>query len=82
MLYDFQKWQNAMRAGSVHATYLVYGTKNSEAVEDDGDVEMTSSAPEREPLSDEVTTYTLSLVAEENLKGMHKPLIKVDGVRD
>ncbi|KAK7417053.1 CDC27 protein [Neonectria punicea] len=68
MLYDFHKYQNALRADSVHATYLVYGTKSSDNASADGDVEMSSSMPDHEPLSEEVTTTTMSLAREEELK--------------
>jgi len=72
MLYDFHKSQNARKPGSVHATYLLYGTSRSEPGqkdEGDGDVEMTSSMPEGETLSEQVPTLTLSLVPEEQLNG-------------
>lgn len=68
MLYDFYKYQNALRAESVHATYLVSGSKST-AVQPDGDVEMSSSMPEHEPLSDTVPTMTITVVKEESLKG-------------
>jgi DNA polymerase delta subunit 3 len=68
MLYDFHNYQNAQKSNSVHATYLVYGTKAPESQQSDGDVEMSSSMPE-EPLSDEVPISTLTLAREEELKG-------------
>ncbi|KAI1413826.1 DNA polymerase subunit Cdc27 [Hypoxylon sp. FL1857] len=73
MLYEFHKWQNDKRPKSLHATYLVYGTKRAveKAEEQDGDVEMTDSQNSEElhvPYSDEVPTYTLSLVKEEQLQ--------------
>ncbi|KAJ4110641.1 CDC27 protein [Fusarium equiseti] len=63
MLYDFHSHQNAQKVNSVHATYLVYGTKSSANDQSDDDVEMTSSMPEPEatPIS------TLTLVREEDL---------------
>jgi DNA polymerase delta subunit 3 len=68
MLYDFHKWQNDKRPGSLHATYLVYGTQRK--AEQDGDVEMTDSMSDSGiPFSDEVPTKTLSLVKEEQLQG-------------
>ncbi|KAM0418574.1 hypothetical protein ACHAPT_012473 [Fusarium lateritium] len=67
MLYDFHKYQNALRANSVHATYLVYGTRSSDNQESDGDVEMSSSMPENEPLSETVPITTLTLAREEEL---------------
>lgn len=73
MLYDFHAWQNDKRSGAVHATYMVYGAKKSAQAnghsQQDGDVEMTSSAPEGEEAMEEVPVTTLSLVAEESLKG-------------
>ncbi|KAI1775749.1 DNA polymerase subunit Cdc27 [Hypoxylon cercidicola] len=71
MLYEFHKWQNDKRPGSLHATYLVYGIrKNVEKVEEqDGDVEMTDSHREMHiSFSDEVPTYTLSLIRETQLQ--------------
>ncbi|KAL2683041.1 hypothetical protein Neosp_007504 [[Neocosmospora] mangrovei] len=67
MLYDFHKYQNASRANSVHATYLVYGTRSSDNQESDGDVEMASSAPENEAFSETVPVTTLTLAREEEL---------------
>ncbi|KAL6860595.1 CDC27 protein [Amphichorda felina] len=55
---------------SIHATYLVYGIKPSENGEGDGDVEMSSSMPEHGPISEEIPASTLTLVREENLKGV------------
>ncbi|KAF9766586.1 hypothetical protein IL306_000994 [Fusarium sp. DS 682] len=66
MLYEFHNYQNAQRANSVHATYLIYGTKIPDKDQSDGDVEMSGSSPE-EPLSDEVPTSILTLAREEEL---------------
>jgi DNA polymerase delta subunit 3 len=71
MLYDFHKWQNDKRPGSLHATYIIYGTKTKPKV-DDEDVEMTDSQMSDDrhaPFSDLVPTHTLSLVSEEQLHG-------------
>lgn len=70
MLYDFHAYQNAQKANSVHATYLIHGTK---AGQGDGDVEMASSAPDHEPLSETVPTAALTLVREENLSCKDDP---------
>ncbi|KAI0444307.1 DNA polymerase subunit Cdc27 [Xylaria telfairii] len=70
MLYDFHKWQNDKRPGSLHATYLVYGIKSRPA-QPDGDVEMTDSQMSEDvdaPFSDLVPAYTLSLVRQEQLE--------------
>jgi DNA polymerase delta subunit 3 len=69
MLYDFHKYQNASRANSVYATYLVYGIRSSDNQESDGDVEMASSAPENEAFSETVPVTTLTLAREEELSG-------------
>ena len=72
MLWDFYKSQNDRKPGSIHATYLVYGTAKKASQHQDGDVEMTDSQPSEDDhgsLSDEVTTQTLSLVKEEQLQG-------------
>lgn len=73
MLYDFHATHNEKRPGTVHATYMVYGVKKSVQAnghfQQDGDVEMTSSAPEGEETMEDVPVTTLSLVAEESLEG-------------
>jgi hypothetical protein len=75
MLYEFHRSQNAKRAGAVHATYLVYGTRTasdgSSASQNgtDRDVEMANSPPEAESLVEVVPTFTMSLIPEEQLKG-------------
>lgn len=72
MLYDFHKWQNDRRPGTLHATYLVYGTqmKKPDQAEQDGDVEMTDVTSETgQNFSDEVLTHALTLVKEEQLQG-------------
>lgn len=72
MLFEFHKWQNDKRPGSLHATYLIYGTKKP-VDEEDGDVDMTSSQMSEESppvrFSDDVLTETLSLVKQEELEG-------------
>jgi DNA polymerase delta subunit 3 len=68
MLYDFYKYQNALRPDSVHATYLVCGPKASD-IQPDGDVEMSSSMPEHDSFSDTVPTITVTVAKEENLAG-------------
>ncbi|KAI1801156.1 DNA polymerase subunit Cdc27 [Daldinia bambusicola] len=75
MLYEFHKLQNDKRPGSLHATYLLYGTKKArvKVEESDGDVKMTDSQPSEEmhePFSDDVPTYTLSIVREEQLQDL------------
>ncbi|TFA97480.1 DNA polymerase delta subunit 3 [Trichoderma ghanense] len=67
-LYEFYQSQNASRPGSVHAAYLIYGSKTEDGHPDSGDTDMDSSAPEHEPLSDHVPTKTVTIVAEEKLK--------------
>ena len=69
MLYEFLQYQNGIKAGSVHATYLVYGQTKPQDAEADGDVDMESSQPDPDAISDDVMRQTLTLVAEESLKG-------------
>ncbi|KAK7527058.1 DNA polymerase subunit Cdc27 [Phyllosticta citriasiana] len=58
MLYDFHKTQNAKKFGSVHATYLVSGSKRSPAIQANGtngvgqDGEIPSSSPYQSSLPD------------------------------
>lgn len=70
MLYDFYKYQNALRTDSVHATYLIYGVKDATPLSSDADVEMGSSQPE--PVTESVPTMTMTLVSDENLNGMSR----------
>ena len=69
MLYDFLKYQNGIKDNSVHATYLVYGQTKPQESHADGDIEMGSSQAENDTTA-EVLTGTLTLVAEESLKGV------------
>ncbi|KAI1360840.1 DNA polymerase subunit Cdc27 [Xylaria arbuscula] len=72
MLYEFHKRQNEKKPNTLHATYILYGSK-SPPVQEDEDVEMTNSqmseaADLHVPYSDLVPTYTLSLVRQEQLQ--------------
>jgi hypothetical protein len=71
MLFDFLQYQNGIKENSIHATYLLYGQKKEQEAQADGDVEMGSSQPEHDAGSESVTTETLTLVAEESLKGVY-----------
>ncbi|KAK8161037.1 DNA polymerase subunit Cdc27 [Phyllosticta citrichinensis] len=58
MLYDFHKTQNAKKSGSVHATFLVSGSKRPVAIQTNGtngahqDGEIPSSSPYQSSLPD------------------------------
>ncbi|CAM1511063.1 Fc.00g085760.m01.CDS01 [Cosmosporella sp. VM-42] len=80
MLYDFHKYQNGLKADSIHATYLISGTKALDNAQGDGDVEMTSSMPEGEALSDEVTTTTITLAREKDLNDILAGYQKVTSI--
>ncbi|KAM0516110.1 hypothetical protein ACHAPE_005733 [Trichoderma viride] len=67
-LYEFYESQNASKANSIHATYLIYGSKTEDREPETGDADMDGSAPEPEPLSDYAPTKTVTIVAEEGLK--------------
>jgi len=73
MLYDFHKSQNDRKPGSIHATYMLYGSEKSEEpssqMQPDGDVEMSSSPPEIESTAEQVPTMVMSLVNEGQLEG-------------
>lgn len=73
MLYEFHTEQNGKRSGSVHATYMLYGIRKTPQTnghsQQDGDVHMTSSPPVLDSAVDDGPVITLSLVAEESLKG-------------
>lgn len=70
LLYDFHKSQNAKEPGTVHATYLVYGTRKSPDAHDDDDVEMTDSVSDHDvSIFQAVPTQTLALIREEALQG-------------
>src|SRR5690349_6046331 len=70
MLYEFHLSQNAKRPGTVHATYLVYGVKKGGNIPKGAneDVEMASSPPYAESVTEVVQSYALSLITEESLK--------------
>ena len=72
MLHDFHKYQNASKNGSIHATYLVYGTKAPSLSQDSEDVPMSDFTSMPEALSDIIPTTTLTLVREENLAGLSR----------
>ncbi|KAF4462422.1 DNA polymerase delta subunit 3 [Fusarium albosuccineum] len=67
MLYDFHKYQNDLKANSVYATYLVYGTETPGNHQADEDVEMSSSMPDQDVSSEEAPISTLTLAREEEL---------------
>jgi DNA polymerase delta subunit 3 len=71
MLYDFHKSQNDRRPGAIHATYLVYGSKDGiprSSNGSDGDIEMASSPPDVDYLDDKVHSFELTLIPEERIK--------------
>lgn len=78
MLFDFHKTQNARKPNSVHATYLVAGTRVPEPLvprQDDGDVDMNSSLPEVDSIPEQLPVLTVSLVREDLLNGTTSPLL-------
>ena len=83
MLFDFHQKQNAKKAASIHATYLIYGTKRSVIesngtngrVEEDASMRSSpfmSSMPEQELEQDEepVKKSTMLVIREEELARM------------
>ena len=82
MLYEFYRQQNAKKPGTVHATYLLSGTKleapkaPTPTITKDGEDEymqsspfVASSMPEQEEVTPVFTT-TIALVREEDLDSM------------
>jgi DNA polymerase delta subunit 3 len=83
MLYDFHRHQNAKKPGTIHATYLLSGTKrpedpialNGEAKKDGEDDYMQSSPfigssmPQPEDGTGESSVLSITLVREEDLEG-------------
>lgn len=76
-LFDFHTAQNAKKAGSLHATYLLYGTKTGDGTRlaqnggsTDEDIDMEDDLLPDYLQSDRVATTTITLVAEENLESM------------
>ena len=85
MLYEFYTHENKKRPGSVHATYLVYGTQSAktysakgDSQQDGEDVSMTSSPfmsssmPQGEE-EEAPPVKVMTVVREENLDGMAVP---------
>lgn len=84
MLFDFHNQQNAKKPGTIHATYLVSGTKRREAPvatnggpKQDGEDDymqsspfmMSSSMPQPEDDTSETSVLNIALVREEELEG-------------
>jgi len=82
MLYDFHRSQNARKPGSVHATYLLYGTASAnpipaeESQKDGEDTNMqsspfmSSSMPQEESIHESPPLKVVTLAREEDLEGM------------
>jgi len=87
MLYDFHKNQNAKKPGTIHATYLISGTKRIDettpkpgGIKKDGEDDymasssfMSSSMPQPEEGTGESSVLSITLVKEENLEGRYTP---------
>ena len=81
MLYEFHQQQNAKKPGTIHATYLVSGTKPKNNVatgQKDGEDEymqsspfMSSSMPRPSEETGETSVLSISLVKEEDLDSMN-----------
>ncbi|PHH65270.1 hypothetical protein CDD80_1022 [Ophiocordyceps camponoti-rufipedis] len=78
LLYEFHERQNALRAGSVHATYLLAGVKASKAPQEDADVGLSSSAPE--PPTEPLPIQTVALVGENRLKDLLREFSEVTSI--
>ena len=83
MLYEFHRQQNGKKPGTVHATYLISGTKRKEeplasngGVQKDGEDDcmqsspfVNSSMPQQDEGTGESGVLSITLVREENLEG-------------
>lgn len=83
MLFDFHRSQNAKKPGTIHATYLISGTKRKEdqiatngASTQDGEDDymqsspfMGSSMPQADSGTGESGVFSITLVKEEELEG-------------
>lgn len=83
MLYDFHRQQNAKKPGTLHATYLLSGTKREEdipsiklEVKKDGEDDymqsspfIASSMPQIEEGTGATSVLSITLVREEDLEG-------------
>ena len=94
MLYEFHTHENKKKPGSVHATYLLYGTQsaispptNGTSQQDGEDISMTSSPfmssmPQDEDMIEEPPVKVMTIVREENLEGVasarHPPAQRFD----
>jgi DNA polymerase delta subunit 3 len=87
MLYDFHRQQNAKKPGTIHATYLLSGTKRKEeltttngALKKDGEDDymqsspfIGSSMPQLEEGTGESSVLNITLVREEDLESRIAP---------
>ncbi|KHN99301.1 DNA polymerase subunit Cdc27 [Metarhizium album ARSEF 1941] len=72
MLFDFHQYQNELQSDSIHATYLVSGiVAAADRISDVTDI--NSSSPQSENLARTVGNRKLTLVGEENLRGLPPP---------
>jgi DNA polymerase delta subunit 3 len=86
MLFEFHRQQNVKKPGTVHATYLVAGTRrkslattnNGNTVKGGEDEYMQSSPfrsspipPNHEEVVEDHPIFCITLVREEDLEGMH-----------
>ena len=87
MLYEFHRTQNGKKPGTVHATYLISGTKPAEepqsipTIKKDGEDEymqsspfMNSSMPQIDEGTGASSVLTITLTREEDLESMASSL--------
>lgn len=83
MLFEFHRIQNGKKPGTVHATYLLSGTKrpieptvaNGHHIQEDGDTHMPSSPvmSSSMPQAEESQVQSIILAREEHLEGPYCP---------
>ena len=95
MLYEFHRQQNGKKPGTIHATYLLSGTKRVELLEvattlkKDGEDEymhsspfMNSSIPQSDEGTGAISTLTITLTREEDLDRIAPPTVLIYPAND
>lgn len=70
MLQAFHVYQNGLCPNSIHATYIIYGTKVADSVPERGRINSKGTLPDLEGLSADIPVINLTIAAEESLLGL------------
>jgi DNA polymerase delta subunit 3 len=82
-LFEFHRLQNAKKPGTIHATYLLSGTRKEEEPVTNADIKkdgeddymqsspfVSSSMPQPQESTGAISVLSIALVKEEDLEGM------------